>query len=328
MIFKCKNCGGNSVYSPEKKMMYCPFCDSEKSEERQYEHARMQVCPNCGGETAYTEHTSAMQCPYCDHYIILDERIEGAYTPGRIIPFKLGKESVKGLLRDKFKKCTFAPTDFLSEVRLNTMSGEYVPFWMYDYHTRCQFQGEGIKSRSWIADDMQYTERSYYNVVRDMGIEFQGIPADASVKMPDGIMDLLEPYNYGELVAFRPEYMSGFMGEKYNMAAEMIESRAHVKMESSASAMLQKSIGGYSFVTPVNRSITAPSPGTEFDLLPVWVYRYTYKDKEYPFYVNGQTGKIIGSTPVSKKKVLAYGGTVFAAVWMALSFLIGIMEIL
>lgn len=25
MIFKCKNCGGNSVYSPEKKMMYCPF---------------------------------------------------------------------------------------------------------------------------------------------------------------------------------------------------------------------------------------------------------------------------------------------------------------
>ena len=114
MIFKCKNCGGNSVYSPEKKMMYCPFCDSEKSDERQHEHAQMQVCPNCGGEVTYTEHTSALQCPYCDHYIIFDERIEGAYAPGRIIPFKLGKENVKGLIRDKFKKCTFAPTDFFS----------------------------------------------------------------------------------------------------------------------------------------------------------------------------------------------------------------------
>ena len=77
---------------------------SEKSEERQHEHAQMQLCPNCGGEVTYTEHTSALQCPYCDHYIILDERVEGAYAPGRIIPFKMGKESVKALIREKFKK--------------------------------------------------------------------------------------------------------------------------------------------------------------------------------------------------------------------------------
>lgn len=312
MIFKCKNCGGNSVYSPEKKMMYCPYCDSEKSDERQHEHAQMQICPNCGAEVIYAEHTSALQCPYCDHYIILDERIEGAYTPGRIIPFKLGKESVKGLIREKFKKCTFAPTDFLSEVRLNTMTGEYIPFWMYNYHTRCQFQGEGVKRRTWVAGNVEYTESSYYQVVRDMSIEFEGIPADASVKMPDGIMDLLEPYNYGELVPFQPEYMSGFLGEKYNMAAELIEGRAHAKMESSAATMLQQSISGYSSLAPANRSITAPNPDTEFDLLPVWVYRYRYKDKEYPFYVNGQTGKIIGTTPISQAKVWAYGATLWA----------------
>lgn len=48
-----------------------------------------------------------------------------------------------------------------------------------------------------MTGDMEYTESSYFNVVRDMSIAFQGIPADASVKMPDGIMDLLEPYNYG-----------------------------------------------------------------------------------------------------------------------------------
>ena len=34
MIFKCKNCGGNAVYHPEKKKMWCPHCDSEDSEER------------------------------------------------------------------------------------------------------------------------------------------------------------------------------------------------------------------------------------------------------------------------------------------------------
>lgn len=312
MIFKCKNCGGNSVYSPEKKMMYCPFCDSENSDERQYEHAQMQLCPNCGGEVTYTEHTSALQCPYCDHYIILDERVEGVYTPRKIIPFQYSKEMVKNLIREKFKKCTFAPTDFLSEVRLNTITGQYIPFWMYDYHTRCLFQGEGVKRRSWVSGNTEYTEHAYYHVVRDMSIEFAGIPADASLKMPDGIMDLLEPYNYKELVPFQPEYLSGFLGEKYNITSDLLESRAHAKMESSAAAMLQQSITGYSSMNAANRSITAPAPDTEFDLLPVWVYRYTYKDQEYPFYVNGQTGKIIGKTPVSSAKVWAYGATLWA----------------
>lgn len=138
---------------------------------------RCRFVPTVAVRVTYTEHTSALQCPYCDHYIIFDERIEGAYTPGRIIPFKLGKESVKGMIREKFKKCTFAPTDFLSEVRLNTMTGEYIPFWMYDYNTRCQFQGEGVKRRTWVTGDMEYTESSYFNVVRDMSIAFHGIPA-------------------------------------------------------------------------------------------------------------------------------------------------------
>lgn len=35
MIFRCKNCGGNVVYSPERKKMFCPFCESEDSEERE-----------------------------------------------------------------------------------------------------------------------------------------------------------------------------------------------------------------------------------------------------------------------------------------------------
>ena len=51
MYFKCKNCGGNVVYSPEKHTMYCPFCESEKSEELDNGTSpEMAVCPNCGGE--------------------------------------------------------------------------------------------------------------------------------------------------------------------------------------------------------------------------------------------------------------------------------------
>lgn len=34
MLFKCKNCGGNTVYAPDKGKMYCPHCESIDSEEK------------------------------------------------------------------------------------------------------------------------------------------------------------------------------------------------------------------------------------------------------------------------------------------------------
>lgn len=148
MIFRCKNCGGNVVYSPERKKMFCPFCESEDSEEREdgvietsgeengtaegtvqaagagQPVSRMaaaegaaqkkvtKVCPNCGGEIPMTVNTSATQCPYCDNYVIVDDQISGAYTPHMLIPFHMGKEVCKKLIRDKFEKCIFAPTVF------------------------------------------------------------------------------------------------------------------------------------------------------------------------------------------------------------------------
>ncbi len=311
MIFKCKNCGGNTIYSPEHKGMFCPYCDSEKSEERKHDLYNITSCPDCGGELEIGEHTSALQCPYCNNYIILNERVEGEYLPNKLIPFKFSKEMTKKLLKDRFKKCIFAPTDFLSEARLNSMHGEYVPFWMYNYNTHCEYRGEGTKVRTWTTGDLQHTETSYYDVERNMDITYQDIPVDACVGMPDNIMDLMEPYNYAELTDFAPEYMSGFDGEKYNMPSDLVENRARTKMQSSAETVLRQSISGYATLHQHHKSITPANTGTQYCLLPVWRYIYTYNDQQYPFYVNGQTGKVVGKVPISSKKVFAYGATLW-----------------
>lgn len=326
MFFKCKNCGGNVVYSPEKHEMFCPFCDSEKSEEREDGTSpEMTICPNCGGEIPVEEHTSATQCPYCDSYLIFNERVEGEYEPKMIIPFQLGKETCKKSIREKFKRNLFAPTDFLSEVRLNSMQGIYVPYWFYDYDTQCIFRGEGTKVRTWTSGNTQYTETSYYAINRDMDITFTKIPVDASEKMPDDVMDLMEPYNYSQLTEFRPEYMSGFYAEKYNMLSDAVEERARKKMNDDAMAMLRESYAGYSSVRTERQDVQITDSSAGYGLLPVWKYLYTYNGEEYPFYVNGQTGKIVGNAPVSQRKVWAYTGTLGAcltAVFIMLSLLV------
>lgn len=86
------------------------------------------------------------------------------------------------------------------------------------------FHGEGTKVRSWTTGNTQYTETSYYDIVRDMDIDFVKIPVDASVGMPDDVMDLMEPFDYKELQEFKPEYLSGFHSERYNMTSDLVES--------------------------------------------------------------------------------------------------------
>lgn len=320
MIFKCKNCSGNAVYSPEHYKMYCPYCGSLESDEKKTTGESLTTCINCGGEITVNDFTAASQCPYCDSYIVFDERVTGEYTPHLILPFKIGKEATKKLLREKFKSCVFAPDDFLSEAKLNSMQGMYVPFWMYDYHAKCHYDGEGTKVRRWRSGDREFTETSVYHIVRDMEVDFEKLPVDASDAMPDSIMDLMEPYNYTALEAFKAEYMSGFFAERYNKEAALVESRAKSKAQNDATLLLRQSINGYNLGVSVERDshVTLNNEQTNYALLPVWIYNYKYKGQDYRFHVNGQTGKVIGKVPVSKKKVWGYGATVFASVFAIL----------
>lgn len=330
MIFKCKNCGGNAIFSPEKKKIVCPFCDAEEDYVRKDKESSygLEVCPECGGTIPVEQYDSAMKCPYCDNSVIFNERVEGEYLPKFLIPFELGKEKVKEMIREKFKKYIFAPSDFLSEVRLDTMKGIYVPFWFYDYKTNAVYQGQGTKVRSWTSGNYRYTETSYYAVERNMDIPFEKLPADASIKMPDNIMDLMEPYDYSKLEDFKPEFLSGFNAEYYNMPAEEIESRARQKMEDDATAILKSSISGYSSLVQNSKSITVLDRKTDYGLMPVWEYDYLYKDKVYPFFVNGETGKIIGTIPLSKGKVWGYSITLWILLTIIFASINGILGLL
>lgn len=328
MIFQCKNCGGNVIYSPEKKAMYCPFCDSIGSEQRKDTEGDIRICPNCGGEVPAGEYDSAARCPYCDNYIIFKERVEGEFAPDLVIPFQYSRDMVKKLLRERFAQCIFAPVDFLSEAMLDTMEGIYVPFWLYDYNVNCSFQGEGRKVRIWQSGETEYTETSIYDIYRDMDIDFEKIPVDASVKMPDEVMDLMEPYQYGQLQPFRPEFMSGFTGERYNFTSEQLESRAKGKMEGDAGELLRETVTGYGTVTTRSQQVNVVGHRERYGLLPVWVYTYSYKDQTYPFYINGQTAKIVGKTPVSAAKVWAYGATLWVLLTAILALIYGILVLI
>lgn len=327
MIFKCQNCGGNVVYSPEKKAMYCPHCEGIESQNKTGEDVG-EVCANCGAPLQPGEYTSASKCEHCGCYVIFDGKVQGAYEPNLIIPFQVGKEAAKDILKKEFKKRPFTPSGFLSEAALEKMEGIYVPFWLYDYIADCSFEGEGTKVRSWVSGNMRYTETSFFRVVRELQVDFDKIPVDASVAMDDSIMDLMEPYGYQALEKFQEKYMSGFFSEVFNASPEQLEPRAKQKAGKDSEALLQETLSGYQTLKTFRRNVNLKRDGLYYSLFPVWVYTYQYHNEKYIFYINGQTGKVIGKTPVSLSKTVGYGATVFAAAFTMLTLIRMLLEVI
>lgn len=325
MIFQCKNCGGNVVYDPEKKEMRCPYCNSSNSEAEK--PGTGLVCAGCGGELPAGDFTSACKCSYCGSYNIIEERVQGEYTPHLVLPFRFGKKAAKEKIIDQFKKKRFLPSTFLNDAYLEKMEGNYVPFFLYDYLCRYHFSGTGKKLRVWISGSTEYTETSLYNVERNMDVDFSKIPVDASIRMEDGMMDLLEPYDYQALEAFQEKYLSGYLAERFSIDAQELSVRAKEKAESDVKQMAKNTMGGYQSIHTNYEQTDFDLKDTKYSLLPVWSYKYDYGGKKYCFHLNGQTGKLVGEAPISYKKVGAYSGTMFAGLFVIFYLISMILEV-
>lgn len=324
MIFKCKNCDGNMVYNVEERKMQCPYCSSMDTEQIMPGHT-MNICDCCGAEIPVGQYASAGKCLACSQYVIFDERVSGEYKPNKILPFKVGKQMAKTLIRREYEKKLYAPDSFLAEANLEKIEGTYVPFWLYNFDANFDYRGIGTRVRKWTSGNTEYTETSYYNVHRNFDAAFRRMPVDASLAMPNDIMDLMEPYEYSSMEEFNPKYMSGFLGEIYSGGAKVFEVRAAEKVRRDAEVLLNKSLSGYVGVTAQDKKLTATNVGNEYVLLPVWKYIYSYRGKQYEYYINGQTGKVVGEAPKSTAKMIAYPTTIFILLTLGLAMLMSII---
>ncbi|MCR4650644.1 MAG: hypothetical protein K5662_02700 [Lachnospiraceae bacterium] len=329
MFFKCDNCGGNVVYDPYSGKMHCPHCESENSQKMVHNTGDMKQCINCGApmDSEIREFTSACKCPNCGMYTILEPRVDGEFKPDLILPFKISKNGAVEILKKEFGNRKFTPLSFLSNASIDKMEGAYVPFFLYDYHVIGSYHGKCSKTRVWEEGDRRYKEVSYFAVDREVEADYANVPADASLERNNRAMDLLEPYKYADLHDFDPKYMSGFMGELFSEKADQTEDRAKAKVFNSMDSIVRSSLSQYDTVY-AGSNIDSQLKGYKYALLPVWEYIFRYRGNNYRFYVNGQTGKVIGKTPVDRSLVLAYGGTVFALLAIVGEFIVHFCSLL
>ena len=247
-------------------------------------------------------------------------QITGKYAVEGIIPFQYTKDDAVAAYL-KFCKKPLTPRVFISKNNLKRITGVYIPFWLYNCGSSCSMQAEATKITSWRAGDYMYTKTDTYDVSRAGSLAYSGIPADASSKTDDAIMDSVEPYDYQKLVPFSAPYLAGYLAERFDIEEKTAADRIYKRVKPTTEQSFRDTIKGYATVNVKKADIHMAVKKKTYVLLPVWMLHTKYKDKEYVFAMNGQSGKVVGDLPVDKKRAAAHFASAFGIVFTVMALI-------
>ncbi len=332
--YKCQACGGTLQFSSRKQKLVCSSCGSEydvseyeaekaeggeadyKPKEDQWnmedEGLVVYECKNCGGEVVGDKSMASTKCPYCENPIVISSKFEGSLKPDLVIPFKLNKHAAAEELKKHINSVKLAPSAFKSENHIKELKGVYVPFWLFnaDIHAKADYEAKKIDKRE--DAKFEYTDTSFYDVMREGDMKFENVPADASNKMDDSLMDSIEPYDVKDAVPYSSAYLAGYLADRYDVEAKDCAARADTRMKHTAEDLLRGQVKDYDSVNQKNINIRKSNTSHKYALYPVWILNTVWNGNKYVFAMNGQTGKLVGDVPCSNGKFFGVLFGVFA----------------
>ncbi|MDR1537034.1 MAG: hypothetical protein LBU32_03390 [Clostridiales bacterium] len=333
--YKCPHCGGALVFDSGTQKMLCPFCDSsfdvealrqhdenlksleqeninwDDLEESDWKRGELEdmilfSCSSCGGEIMGDKSTVAKSCPYCGNTAIMTKQVSGVLRPDCIIPFKLDKNAAKKALTGFYNGKPLLPGAFRSQNSIDSITGIYVPFWLFDCDAHAAIQYKATRVHMWSDSKYNYVKTDHYELFREGDISFERVPVDGSAKMDDSYMDAIEPFDYSAAVDFQTAFLSGFVADKYDVDCEQSKPRANDRIKASTEDAFSETVAGYSTCIPQKASISIEDGKIRYALLPVWMLNTKYNGKTYTFAMNGQTGRFIGALPIHWGKFWLY----------------------
>lgn len=261
------------------------------------------TCPSCGAEIVTTDTTAATECFYCHNPVVIAGRLSGDFKPDCVIPFEISKEKAIEEFSKVCKKKKFLPTGFWNKKQIEKITGVYFPYWYADDETYVNATARGEKVRSWTVGDSRYTETQIYQVFREGDADIDNMIRGALSKEDAFLLKHVHPYDLSKIRDFSMAYLSGYQAEKRDIEKDKISADIDAESRRRCENLVRSTMNGYTIVHMQNFVADLRKRKWKYTLLPVWMVTYKYLGKIYVYGMNGQTGKVYGELPLSKRKV-------------------------
>ena len=330
--FKCLSCGGYLEFDPEGQRFLCPYCGASFNDDEIHRQSgakeeaaqqgqqssgnlRSYHCQMCGAEIVTDETTAAARCYYCHNPVMMTDRLTEKFKPDGVIPFQLNRKEAEEKFCAFVNSKKFIDRDFFASQQMEDFSGVYYPYWVADVEGEASFEGQGTRVSVASTPMKTVTTTRYFSVKREGKLRFRSLIRKALGKADRQLSDGIHPYRMDEVKPFAMGYLSGFLAEKRDVAAEAVQSEVLQEVQGYAQSMMSakpeyfNSLSGSTQFRPGKNSM-------KYMLLPAWVLTYKGgKDgKPYYYMMNGQTGAVCGRLPLKKGKLLLWSLLAGAAV--------------
>lgn len=321
-VVKCKNCGADMVYDPEKGALHCAYCDATRTVNRRGCAKRdfmsslkdgevkfddsTYKCPNCGATMKLAPFDTAVKCPYCGGTNVVEIGDLKGLKPDSILPFALSQQQASTAGLKWIKKKLFAPLKLKKSFKVDNFHGVYIPSYAFSTSAFSSYDGRLGKRRTRMVgsgkDRRMETYTEWYNVSGNANNAFDDVAVEASTQLDQKELNKILPYDTENLEAYNKDYIAGFVAERYDTSLSDGFDVAKGQMDDT---IRKRIINSYSadVVDYLNVKTTYSNTKFHYMLLPLWVCAYVYRKKGYRFIINGRTGKSTGKSPISPLKV-------------------------
>lgn len=255
------------------------------------EQSQGLICPGCSGVVPVAEGMRIVQCPYCSlHSLVQGERGVRRWQVTRRVDRTSAEKSVRGFLSGMRKARDLSRAAKIEELLL-----VYLPFWRVEATVAGWIFGRVRKDKDETKPDEHYVfESMHWN---DAAVDVSEFGVHRIVVSRDDLQPFDSQALHAEAMVFEPS-------ESRTDALD--EAQAHFEYRSRAAARQTR-------IHYENIQLLRP----EFSLVyfPVWLARYSYRNRVYQVVVDAFNGKVMyGKAP---------GNTLYRAAALVVGLAVG-----
>lgn len=338
--FSCAACGGEAEWNPGKGALVCPYCGTTSpatletapdgtgvvrendllqalrdlpDDARGWQAAKTEVrCQSCQAISVFDSSRVGQNCDFCGSSALVPyEQTKEPFRPESLLPMKLSEPQVRESVRNWYGSHFWAPNALGKKAMTDLVHGLYIPYWTFDAQVEADwtaesgdyyYETEHYRTSEGKSATRQVRKVRWYRTSGSLSHFFDDELVPASRGVDAALLREVEPFPTAELVPYDPGFLSGWVVERYQIDLGAAAQHSRDQMQSKTESLCAARVPGD---THRNLDVQASYSAQTFKhvLVPVWLLAYRYGSREYRVVLNGSTGRIAGTYPVSAWKV-------------------------
>ncbi len=259
------------------------------------------------------EHELSTTCAFCDSPLVDTQAAEEPVD--RVLPFVLDRDRAGRRLSKHLAGRLWAPDSLRRAARPSELRAVMVPFYTFDAITRTSFGADiGLywyrtetytttEDGKTVTRTRQVRETEWHDLRGSHVGQWHDHLVSASRGLPEALANALEPFDLGRAKPYAPAMVAGVPAELPTIAHAEARATATQELRERAKA----AVAGAHLPGDTSRGLSCQTAeelqDVQLVLLPVWIAVFDGPKGPVRMLVNGQTGEVVGSVPVSAAKI-------------------------